>query len=107
MELTLLLAKIVGPVLVLRAVSILIDRQHFAELLDQVEEESKTISFSMFPVAMLMSAIAVVNVHHDTSSLAAIIFHIIAWGMIVAIALHPVFHKLAKVLGGRQKPAAT
>jgi predicted PurR-regulated permease PerM len=32
---------------------------------------------------------------------------IIAWGMIVAIALFPVFHTLMKALGGRQKLAAT
>lgn len=87
MELTLFMSKVVGPVLLLRAISILIDRNHFIALLDNIEHESKTISFSMFPIAMLMTAISVVLVHKDTSSLAAILFHIIAWGMIVKTSL--------------------
>ncbi len=87
MELTLFMSKVVGPVLLLRAVSILIDRKHFVALLDNFEQESKTISFSMVPIAMLMTAISVVLVHNDTSSLAAILFHLVAWGMIVKTSL--------------------
>ncbi len=78
METTLFLSKIVGPVLLLRGISIVINRMHFVEMLDRLEDESKTASFSMFPIALLMTGVAVANVHRDTSSLAAIIFHITA-----------------------------
>ncbi len=56
-------------------------------MLDRLEDESKTVSFSMFPIALLMTGVAVANVHRDTSSLAAIIFHITAWGMIMKTSL--------------------
>ncbi len=87
MELTLFMSKVVGPVLLLRAASILIDRDHFYSLLDNLDRESKTISFSMFPIGMLMVAISVVLVHEDMSSVAAILFHLIAWGMIIKTSL--------------------
>ncbi len=103
MEMTVLLAKIVGPVLVLRGVSILIDREHFVSLLEGLDKEVNTISFSMFPIAMLMAAIALAVTHRDTSSLAAILFHLIAWGAIVKTSLLILFPKLlvakAQMLG--------
>ena len=94
MEITLFLSKIVGPVLLLRGISILIDRGHFVEMLDRLEDESKTVSFSMFPIAMLMTGIAVTVVHRDTSSLAAILFHVVAWGMIIKTSLLILFPSL-------------
>ncbi len=94
MELTLLLSKIVGPVLLLRAISILIDREHFVSIIDQIEDESKTVAFSMFPVAMLMTGIAIAVTHTDTSSIAAILFHLIAWGMIIKTSLLILFPRL-------------
>jgi hypothetical protein len=71
MEMTLLLSKIVGPVLLLRAVSILIDRKHFLRMLDRIEDDSQTVAFSMIPIAMLMAVIAVVATYTDRSSIAA------------------------------------
>lgn len=94
MEMTLLLSQIVGPVLILRAISILIDRKHFLAMIDQIEDESKTIAFSMFPIAMLMTGIAIAVTHTDTSSIAAILFHLIAWGMIIKTSLLILFPKL-------------
>lgn len=91
---TLLLSKVVGPVLLLRAISILIDRKHFVRMIDQIEDESKTIAFSMFPIAMLMTGIAIAVTHTDTSSIAAILFHLIAWGMIIKTSLLIVFPTL-------------
>ena len=41
----------------------------------------------MFPVTMLLVGIAVAIVHRATSSPAAILFHMIAWGMIVETSL--------------------
>ena len=87
MGLTIIMSKVVGPVLLLRAASILIDRQQFTEMLKNLEQESRTISFSMFPIAVLMTAIAIATIHTDTSSLAAIIFHLIAWMMIAQTSL--------------------
>lgn len=83
MELTSLVAKVVGPVLLLRAVSILLDRKHFVEMVRGLEREVTTVSFSLFPVALLMTCIALASVHSDTSSLAAILIHVIAWGGIL------------------------
>ncbi len=103
METTLFLSKIVGPVLLLRGISILIDRKHFVAMLDGLKEEAKTVSFSLFPIALLMAGIAVVISHRDTSSLAAILFHITAWGMILKSSLLILFPKLvvakARIIG--------
>lgn len=92
MELTTLLAKIIGPVLVLRALSIVIDRKHFRTMLGGVEREVGTIAFSLFPVALLMACLGLAVAHSDTSSVAALLIHVIAWGGIVkasALILFP------------------
>ena len=83
MDNTLLLAKVIGPVLLLRGVSILISRQHFVEMVEGLQDEIKTVTFSFFPIALMMAGIAIAVTYRDTSSLAAIIFHIAAWGAIV------------------------
>jgi hypothetical protein len=92
MELTELVSKVIGPVLLLRAVSILFDRRHFLEMLRGLEREITTVSFSLFPIALLMTCIALAVCHSDTSSLAAILIHVIAWGGILkssALILFP------------------
>lgn len=92
MELTSLLSKIIGPLLLLRALSILIDRKHFVETLRGLEREITTVSFSLFPVALFMACIALAVVHSDFSSLAAVLIHVIAWGGILkasALILFP------------------
>ena len=104
MKLTALIAKIVGPVLLLRAVSILIDRRHFTAMLDGLEREVATVSFSVFPIALLMTCIALAVVHADSSSLAAVLIRIMVWGGIVkasALILFPgVMAEKAALLGG-------
>ncbi len=88
MELTSLLSKVLGPVLLLRALSIVIDRGHFTAMLEGLEREIATVSFSLFPIALLMTCIALAVVHSDSSSPAAVLIHLIAWGgMIKATAL--------------------
>jgi hypothetical protein len=92
MELTSLVAKVVGPVLLLRTVSILLDRKHFLEMLEGLDREVTTVAFSLFPIALLMTCITLALVHSDTSSVAAILVHVIAWGGIVkasALILFP------------------
>jgi hypothetical protein len=83
MELTVLIAKVVGPVLLLRGLSIVHNRRHFVEMLRGLERETTTVAFSFFPVALLMTCLALAVIHSDTSSLAAILIHVIAWGGIV------------------------
>ncbi len=51
---TLFLSKILGPVLLLRGISVLIDRRHFAAMLEGLEKEVTTVAFSAFPVVLLM-----------------------------------------------------
>lgn len=92
MELTSLIAKMVGPVLLLRAISILINRRHFIDMLAGLPREVTTVSFSLFPIALLMTCIAIAAVHSDASSLAAILIRLIAWGGIIkasALILFP------------------
>ena len=92
MELTSLIAKVVGPVLLVRGLSILLDRKHFIEMVQGLDREVRTVSFSFFPIALLMTCIALAVIHSDTSSVAAILVHVIAWGGIVkasALILFP------------------
>src|SRR5262245_57858574 len=96
MERTRLIAKVIGPVLLLRAFSIVIDRQHLLDMLNGLVREVTTISFSLCPIAFLMACIAIAVVHTDSSSLAAILVRIIAWGgMLKASALILVPHTVA------------
>lgn len=94
MELTLLVSRIVGPVLLVRAVSIVMDRRHFQEMLDGLEKEVSTVSFSMFPIALMMACLALVVSHSDTSSAAAILIHLIAWGGLLKSGALMLFPKL-------------
>ncbi|MEW6211500.1 MAG: hypothetical protein AB1631_24250, partial [Acidobacteriota bacterium] len=92
METTILISKILGPVLLIRGISILLDRKHFMTMLDGLEREVNTIAFSLFPIALLMACIALAILHTNTSSLAAIFIQIIAWGGILktsALILFP------------------
>jgi hypothetical protein len=45
MDLTKAISKIIGPVLLLRAASILIDRNHFLQMLRGLDQEVATVSF--------------------------------------------------------------
>jgi hypothetical protein len=92
MDLTRVISKIIGPVLLLRAASILIDRNHFLEMLRGLDREVATISFSLFPIALLMACIALAIVHLDRGTPAAILIRLIAWGGIAktsALILFP------------------
>jgi hypothetical protein len=92
MDLTPLFAKVVGPVLLLRALSILLDRPHFAAMVRGLERETTTVSFSLFPIALLMACLALAAVHSDTSSVAAVLIHVMVWGGILkasALILFP------------------
>lgn len=92
MDLTSLIAKVVGPVLLLRAVSILIDRRHFVDMVRGLDRELATVSFSLFPIALLMTSIGVAVVHSDSSTPAAVLIRLMAWGGIVkgsALILFP------------------
>jgi hypothetical protein len=92
MRLTTVISKVLGPVLLIRALSILIDRQHFVAMLDGLEREAATVSFSFFPIALLMACITLAVVHTDWSSPAAVLIRIIAWGGILkgsALMLFP------------------
>jgi hypothetical protein len=80
MEETIIISKIIGPVLLIRGISILLDRKHFMEMLDGLEREATTVAFSLFPVVLLMGFIALAILHKDSSSLAAILIKVIAWG---------------------------
>lgn len=84
---TILIAKLIGPVLLLRGVSILIDRRHFMSMVEGLEAEVRTITFSFFPIALMMAATALAILHRDRSSLAAILIQVIAYGGMLKGAL--------------------
>ena len=94
MDTTLFLARVIGPVLILRGISILIDRRHFAEMIAGLDREVSTISFSLFPIALMMAGIAIVLSHRDASSLAGLLITAIAWGAIVKASVLILFPKL-------------
>ncbi len=71
MATTLLLSKILGPLLLLRGVSILIDRRHLVAMLDGLEKEATSVAFSVFPTILIMASIALAVTHSDTSNPAA------------------------------------
>jgi hypothetical protein len=88
MKTTAFISKVVGPVLLVRAFSILIDRQHFITMVEGLQREVATVSFSLFPIVLLMTCIALVVAHSDSSSVAAVLIRLMAWGgMLKASAL--------------------
>ena len=80
METTVFLSKLIGPVLLLRGASIAFDRKHFYSMVAGLEKEITTVSFSMFPVALLMACIAIEIHHADFATPAGILIHLMAWG---------------------------
>jgi len=92
MDLTSFIAKVVGPVLLLRAVSIVIDRRHFVDMVRGLDRELTSVSFSAFPIALLMTSIGVAVVHSDLSTPAGVLIRIMVWGGILkgsALILFP------------------
>ena len=88
MDTTVLLSKILGPVLLLRGISIFFDRQQVVTMLERLEEESTSAAFSALPVILFMASLALAVTHKDTSNPAAVILHIIAWfGILKGAAL--------------------
>lgn len=83
MEVTALLCKVIGPVLLVRALSILIDRRHFDAMVAGLDREVATITFSFFPIALLMACLGVLAVHEDTTTLAGLT----VWAMALGGAL--------------------
>lgn len=80
METTIFLSKLLGPVLLLRGVSIVLDRKHFHAMVRGLEKESTTVSFSLFPIVLLMACIAIEIHHTEFESPAGILIHLMAWG---------------------------
>ena len=99
MEFTLLFSKLVGPVLLLRALSIVLDREHFLDMIDGLEREVTTVSFSFFPIALFMTSTAIVVTHSGTPNLASILIHVIAWGGIVKASVLILAPRLLVVKG--------
>jgi len=94
MDFTLLFAQIVGPVLLLRALSIVLDRAHFQAMMDGLEREIATVSFSLFPIALFMACAAIALLHDDLSSPAAWIVRLVAWGGLLKASALILFPKL-------------
>ena len=103
MTVTLVLAKVIGPLLLVRGLSLIVDRAHFMAILDGLEREVSTISFSMIPIALFSAGALLVTAGADSSSLAGILFQVIAWGMMLkstALMLFPrLVVKKAQMLG--------
>lgn len=103
MDFAILFSKVVGPVLLVRALSIAIDRKHFFAMLDGLEREVSTVTFSLFPIALFMVCVAIVVTQSDTSSPAAVLILVIAWGGIAKSTALMLFPRLvaakARMLG--------
>jgi hypothetical protein len=83
-----LLCRIIGPVLLVRAVSIVLDRRHFDAMVAGLEHEVTTVAFSIVPIALLMACLGLAATYTDTSSPAALLIHVIIWaGMLKTSAL--------------------
>jgi hypothetical protein len=92
MDATRLIARIVGPVLLLRAASIVIDREHFVEMVRGLDREVATISFSMVPIFILMAGIVLATVPLRSGGLPAVLIRLMGFGAIVktsAVILFP------------------
>lgn len=83
MDFAVLFSKVVGPVLLLRAMSILLDRRHFIAMVEGLENEVRSVIFSFLPIALFMAGAAIAVSYSDYSSAAAILIHLLAWGAII------------------------
>ena len=83
MDPTRMIAKVVGPVLIVRALSIVIDPEHFREMLRGLDREVATVSFSMMPIFILMACISLAVVPLRSRSLATILIRLVAFAGIV------------------------
>lgn len=94
MEFTVLFCKVVGPLLLIRGISLVLDRQHFVEMLEGVEREATSVSFSFFPIALFLACATIAVTYSDYSSPAAILIHLIAWGGILKATAMMLFPRL-------------
>ena len=103
MTITLVLAKVIGPLLMLRGLSLIVDRPHFQAMLRGLDQEVSTVSFSMIPVALFAAGALLVTAGADSSSATGILFQVMAWGMMLkasALILFPrLVVKKAQMLG--------
>ena len=103
MDLNLLIAKLVGPVLLVRSLSILIDKKHFEAMLEGLDKEIKTLSFSFIPVTLFAAALFILNYQTDRTSFDGIAITCIAVLAIIKTSLLMLFPDLmvekAKKLG--------
>lgn len=77
---TKLIAKVVGPVLLLRALSIAADREHFVAMLRGLDTEVGTISFSMIPIFLMMGFLTVALTQSQARGLAGLLVRLMGWG---------------------------
>jgi hypothetical protein len=80
---TRMIAKMVGPVMLLRAASILVDRQHFLTMVRGLDHEVATISFSTFPILLLLTCIFLAATPTIEASFAGLLIRLMAWGGIL------------------------
>lgn len=80
MNATVVLTKIIGPVLLVRAISLLLDPAHFLAIIDGLDREVDTVAFSFFPIAFMMACLALIVLHTDRSTPAAWLIQVMAWG---------------------------
>ena len=80
MDFTLLFCKVVGPVLLIRAIFDPAGSEAFVQILEGVEGETGTVAFSFFPIALFMAGAAIAVTQSDLSSPAGILIQVIAWG---------------------------
>ncbi len=103
MTVTLVLAKVLGPLLVLRGLSLIVDRPHFQAMLRGLDQEVSTVSFSMIPVALFAAGALLVTAGADSSTAAGILFQVMAWGMMLKAGALILFPRLvvrkAQMLG--------
>lgn len=83
MDFAVLFSQVVGPLLLIRVISIVLDRRHFLDMLEGAEREVTSVAFSFFPIALFVFGATIAASYSDYSSAAAILIHLIAWGAII------------------------
>lgn len=97
MDTSILIAKFAGPVMLAASVSLLVNRDLVADVMDDVLESPALLYFA--GVLALIAGLAIVNAHNIWTADWRVLITIIGWMAIIGGVMRMVFPKLVMEMG--------
>lgn len=93
MEITIFLASLWGPALVILGIGFLVSPNYYKKIYRDIEKES--FSLLVFGVGATMAAIAQISVHNTWNTLPEIVVSLLGWGTLAKAAVYTIKPNIA------------